>query len=254
MILRALDVETTGLKASEGAAVCQLGWTDLTLVDNEWRIGQPRWMYVNPKHHIPANMSGIHDVTDADVKDAPWIYEAMDAAGLFDPKLTALVAHNARFERQFLDPIFEMHRRHIHTLKIEPLPPAPWICTYKNAIKLDTDGVALDYKAQTLRYQLKLDVDKVLVTPKHTAGPDSFLDALILQRELTKLTVAEMIEIQKSPVVLPRFWFGKHKGERTSDIPSSYYRWMNEPGRDFDEDVLETAAFYLAQRAKEFGA
>jgi len=247
--IRLVDIETTGKEppvSGTAGGVCELGWTDLTQVDTEeWEVGNPRSMLVNPGCAIPPDMSGIHGITDDDVQGKPWIGEALDAAGFFDAKITLLAAHVARFERLFLDPVF----KRVHGENKTPEPH--WICTWKNAITL-APRAKYGHKLQTLRYWLKLDVSKELADPAHRAGPDTYVAAHLLKRELNVMTVARMLELQRSPAILPFFTIGEHAMQPTDTIPSSYFRWMLT--RDFDEDVIATAKAKLAWRAAHFNA
>ncbi|OGR63208.1 MAG: hypothetical protein A2X31_10905 [Elusimicrobia bacterium GWB2_63_22] len=91
-----VDVETTGL-SPRAARVCEVAAISFRGVD---RVGMLAEL-VNPGMPIPAEVSKIHGITDAMVKDSP-------SFGGVAPRLLAMlensvvVAHNAEFDLGFL--------------------------------------------------------------------------------------------------------------------------------------------------------
>jgi hypothetical protein len=45
------------------------------------------------------------------------------------------------------------------------------------------------------------------------------------------------------------FWFGKHRGQRITAVPSSYLRWVYQKCADLDADFRELIRAELARRA-----
>ena len=236
MILRVVDVETTGLERPD-AAVCEIGWTDIETVtdDNLPYIKAPQSLYVNPGHPIPPAMSGIHHIVDADVVGAPSLADAV--AEMMITPADILCAHFAKFEQKFL--------------AIE----LPWICSYK--VSIDVAPNAPEHKLQTLRYWAKLDVDPTLAFPPHRSGPDTYVCACLIARLLVKRTPEQMIAISAAPILLPKLHFGEHASKPIAEVPLSYFSWIVNPPRPhkkpFDEDVLYTANHHLRSRKKENG-
>lgn len=237
MIIRTFDIETTGFDPPEHK-VCELGWCDVLWTGQTWEVDRPFAVLVNPQRPIPPEASAVHHITDEMVKDAILLPEAIWKATR-TPDVIAYAAHFAKFERKFLEDYLDQ----------------PWICTWKNAILLAPN--AREHNNQYLRYWLKLSVDPTLAEPPHRAGPDAYVTAHLLRRELGKMPVKEMIEIQKHPAILPWMTFGKHARGREeempcADIPNSYYRWVlkNVVG---DEDAIATAKHYLEWRRKNYG-
>lgn len=232
MIIRCIDFETTGLAPPE-AAVCEIGWTDVCAlpVDKpgdaiQWAVSAPRSILVNPGHPIPPTTSAVHHIVDADVEGAPLFNDAI-APLLSDDVIFG--AHNAKFERQF----FAAKR---------------WICSYKVALHLAPN--APEHKLQTLRYWLKLQVDRGLAEPPHRAGPDSYVCAHLIARMLAKISPQEMVDISGRASLLPKLHFGKHAGKQFSEVPSDYLDWLIGPkGIKDDEDVLFTARHHLKMRS-----
>lgn len=223
MIIRCVDIETSGLDPKQGAAVIEIGWTDVQIVNGKPIISRPRSILVNPGHEIPPETSGIHHIVNDDVKFALSFNEALP---LISGNDLIFCAHNADFEKKFIS--------------IDN-----WVCTWKAAVRLWPD--APDYKQQTLRYFLKIDADKELANPPHRAGPDSYICALLLSEILNKMTVDEMIKVSSYPVLLPKFHFGKHRGHPISTIPSDYLIWVLST--DMNEDIKYTARLELKRRS-----
>lgn len=229
MLIRCADFETTGLNPADGAGVCEIGWCDLIGLGDpiEWQVTKPFSILVNPGHKIPPEMSAIHHITDAMVAKAPRFGET--AAGLLKGPPRALCAHNARFEQAFF------------TVQV------PWICTYRVAVTIAPQ--APSHSLQALRYWATLGCDDDLAMPPHRAGPDAYVNAVLLARLLNKTSVEEMLKISAGPVILPRFHFGEHAGKPIAQVPTSYLAWIVEKSKGpWDADVMATAQHYLAER------
>lgn len=235
MILRSVDVETTGLDPAQGARVCEIGWTDVVDLPKDktgdvaqWAISAPRATLVNPGCPIPPEISAIHHIVDADVIGAPKFTEAFQPLMDGAPDVV-FCAHVAKFEQLFIT------------------VPVGWICTYKVALSLAPH--APSHSLQALRYWLKLDLDRKTADPPHRAGPDSYVCAHLIARLIKKLTIEQMIEITARPAFLPKFTFGAHAMKPIADVPESYLEWIVSPkGITDNEDVRHTAFTELARR------
>jgi exodeoxyribonuclease X len=87
----------------------------------------------------------------------------------------------------------------------------PWICTYRCALRVWPD--APGHSNQQLRYWLKPEgLDRNVANLAHRAGP--------------------------------RVPFGKHRGQKWSDVPLDYLGWITRQD-DMSEDVKFTARHYL---------
>lgn len=228
MLLRCIDLETLSLDPKDG--VCEAARCDL-LGDGSpggWLpVPAPSCTFVDPRRPIPPESSAIHHITDADVAGARW-WEAA-SSWLIDGSEGIFVAHNAKFEAAYFNP-----------------PGSKWICTYKVALHLAPQ--APSHSLQTLRYWLKLEVDRAVAMPPHRAGPDAYVGAHLLKRMLAKLSPEEMIEISGRPAILPRLHFGIHAKKPIEEVPSSYFEWMlKQP--TMDEDARATASHHLKLRA-----
>lgn len=232
-IIRVYDSETAGMAPPAG--VVEVATVDLW-VHSDGVIGRGRmWSsLVNPGASIPPEASGIHDITDDMVMDAPSFGEVIDRiTGHHDEGVTPThyAAHNAKFDRQWFDP-----------------PNGVWVDTYKVACLMWPD--APNHKLGTLRYYLNLKLADD-AGPRHRALADAYTTAALLRRALATATLEEMVEVSKQPAVLPRIQFGKHAGKRFVEIEASYLEWMVKQ-KDMDEDAVHTA-FIELQRRREKG-
>ena len=111
-----IDLETTGLFPQKRDRILEVGiiaLSDTGEVESEWTT------LVNPQRDV--GPTHIHGITARDVLDAPTFAEV--AAGVIAALAgRTLVAHNARFDTQFLD--YEFERAGLGTR-----PPTPSLCT-----------------------------------------------------------------------------------------------------------------------------
>lgn len=227
--IRTIDFETTGFPEDAVRAICEVGWTDVTVETRE--ISETKSYLVNPGHPIPPQTRGIHHISDSDVAWAPSPDSAMRDLmdGIGDDDLFA--AHNCKFEQAFFG---GGGRR--------------WICTMQCAKHIWPD--APGYSNQTLRYWLEVDDyfevgEEARAMPPHRAGPDTFVTAHILARLLPLASIEELVRLTTTPVVLKGpIRFGKHKGTDWQDLPRDYLGWIADKS-DMDDEMKYTARHYL---------
>jgi exodeoxyribonuclease X len=217
-----VDSETTGVESQDKAVeVAGFFCEDNTIIDHYQSL-------VNPGIPIPPQASAIHHLVDDDVKDAPSIEDAM--APFFDQEFDFVVAHNAAFDKRFMD-----------------FGQAPWACTWKLAMRVYPD--APSHSNQFLRYFLKLPspVHAKNMAP-HRAPYDSEVSTYLFQHLLSKATTDEpleaMLKVSNNPLLLKKCGFGKHKGQLWSDVPRSYLDFILHKSSGWDENVLHTARHY----------
>lgn len=217
MIIRPCDLETTGLDASD--EVIEIGFTDLRNINDIWGLSSvSKQSFVRPARPIPPESSGIHHITDEDVKDAlPWADRwrmLVEVPG--DDGKIIFAAHAAHYERQYLDPLIQ----------------ADWICTWKCSLRQWPELES--HKLQALRYALKLPADPERASPPHRAAPDSYVCGLVLLELLEYQTIETLLRWSSEPAVFSRFDFGKFDGKPLSAADDGFLAWMLD--KDFSED------------------
>lgn len=203
MLIRVIDFETGGLDAEDG--VCEVGWCDVT----DAGVGPPTSILTNPGRMMPDDVIAVHGITNEMVQDAPPYADGF--MRLMEGGVTTFCAHNCEFEQRFFGGA-----------------EVPWICTYKVALRLFPD--AQSHKNSELARMMGLRLDPALSGPLHRAAPDAYITAVMLHEIIVThgLAVADMIQWSSEPKKLSRIPFGKHKGRKWEDIPSSYLAWLAE--------------------------
>lgn len=238
--IRVVDLETTGFEPPEHAP-CEVAWIDMSPVGIDWHINRFSGgaILCNPSRPIPPETSAIHHITDADVQGAPFWPEAIrhciGGAGMFRP--LAFAAHNAKFERQWLTD--------------ELTGGASWICTYKCAMRLWPE--APGHSNQCLRYWRKpAGLNRDVADRAHRAFPDAYVTAFLLREMLALAPMEDLIKWSSEPALLAKVPFGQSRGQRWSEVDFGFLQWVL--ARDFDEDVMHTAATEKARRLAEIEA
>lgn len=193
---------------------------------------------VDPQRDIPPEAMAIHHIVEVDVIDAPTEHEAlMSLFDHFDNSIQVFAAHNAKFDRAFLERITNGSLA------------THWICTYKCALVVWPD--APGHSNQVLRYWLELDPHVPPGLFPHRALYDCYVTREILRELLKHKSVAELIDISARPVLLTKVTFGKHKGKLWSEVDYGYLKWVTGPQGLLDnEDVLYTAQYYMRNYSK----
>ena len=237
-IIRVIDLETTGFTAPEHSP-CEVAFCDLTTLRRDlagaptgWAIAEGDAILCNPGRPIPAESSAIHHITDADVEDNMRWSAALEMvkSGPFWP-INVFAAHNAKFEHQWITD--------------DLTDGAPWICTYKCALRLWPD--APGHSNQTLRYwRNPKNLDRAIAEKTHRAYPDAYVTAHLLRDMLQETTLEQLIQWTSEPALLPKIRHGDLRGQPWSEADESLLYWFLR--KDFDEDVKFTVRHELARR------
>lgn len=240
--LRVIDLETTGLDP-EVDGIVELASVDYVIRDGSLEVSQTFEQLVNPGMPIPPEASAIHHLTDKDVADAATQDEVLEA---FRRQPSAIrVAHNAAFDARFLGD-----------------DPHDYLCTLVASQHLLSDYPK--HGNQYLRYALDLAVGEAQGRLPHRALADCYVtgalleylindeaaveraQSMIARLDQTNLNEVELspeawIDISNQPVVDQICHFGKHRGERWSEVPEDYIDWMKSLGASAWEDRIVNA-------------
>lgn len=259
MFIRIIDFESTALDPSSGGGVCEIGWCDLSVDKRNllgepcaWKVGQPRSLLTNPGCPIPPETSAVHHLIDSDValcdgwKDA-LRYALTSPSPDGDTERLALAAHSAKFERLWVDAAGPDYAS----------PGIHWLCTYKLSMRLWPD--APTHSNMGLRYWRKPEgLRRDLAMPAHRAGPDAYVTAFLLRELLEQaaqdqsMSFDQAVEWSNQPVLETICQIGKQRGTKWADVDDGFLNWLI--GKDFNEDVLFTAHYWLDKRQKEWEA
>lgn len=218
-----VDSETTGVGAEDkavevGGFLCE----GKTIIKHYESL-------VNPGIPIPCTASAIHHITDEDVRNAPSIEDAI--APFFDEEFDFVVAHNAVFDKRFMD-----------------FGEAPWICTMRLSRRVIPE--APSHSNQALRYFLGLEAPKhASVLLAHRALYDSEVTTHLFHHILDLATTDDpiegMLKVSNNPQLLKTVNFGTHKGKEWRNVPRSYLDYILHKSSGWEEDVLHTARYYF---------
>ncbi len=99
-----LDTETTGFDPRTGDRMIEVGCIE---IEDLLPTGRTFHRLINPERLIPADAIKVHGITDDKVRDAPrfreMVHELMDFIGD-----APIIAHNAQFDRAFIDHEFTL--------------------------------------------------------------------------------------------------------------------------------------------------
>lgn len=225
-----LDTETTGLDPREGAELVELAAVVSEPLEDETE--PPIFSeLIRPERPIPPAAMAVHHITPDMVSSArdPALVVQDCAAQLRLGGSTFLVAHNARFDRQFLAAI-----------------PGPWICTWRCALHLWPEMES--HSNQYLRYALGLmDVGAPATLHPHRALYDVLTTQAILREMLRGNSLGHLYDLTSRPAVLHTCRFGKYRGRLWQDVPRDYMQWCLRQ-EDMDEDVHHTCRHWLSER------
>lgn len=219
-----LDTETTGLDPSEHSLV-ELAAVGVDKQDEVFET------LVNPTRDIPPEAKAVHHITEKMCQGKPITSAAVEDMLIKLGRPEVVIAHNAKFDRGFLEPYFT-------ELDYKPR----WICTYKSAVSVYPN--APSHSNQVLRYWLGAEPRLPSDLAPHRALYDVLVTREIFQSLLTHKTINELYQISSNPLLLERVSFGKHKGLLWREVDRGYLRWITSQA-DMNEDVVFTANHYL---------
>ena len=203
------DTETTGFEA----ASCSLLEVAAVRVPRPSSGTIAYQSFVEFEGEIPPDAKATHHITEAEVAPGARFCSPRErvVAKLleFEHEEMAWAFHNAAFDQTFL-----------------PELTRPVICTYRCALHMYPE--APSHKNQALRYWLGLEPEEYLTQglAAHRALYDAGVTAALLNH-MARVTGSfdELVRLTNTPVLLTTVRFGKHKGEKWSDVPRDYAQW-----------------------------
>lgn len=217
-----LDVETTGVDDTD--RLCQVAYKVYGK--------EPISNLYKPPVDISVKAMSVTHITNEHVKDKPEFKGSDDyntLKKLFEEEDYILVAHNSEFDKGMIEK--------------EGINVNHHICTYKLAHHLDTNDETPEYNLQYLRYYLGLDTDGAIA---HDALGDIIVLEQLFLKQLPNITIEEMIEVTKKPILLKSFNFGKHKGVPLSEVPRGYLEWLSSQ-ENVEEDKKYSCDYHLGR-------
>ena len=127
----AFDTETTGLNAMSDR-LTEIG----ACIFSGGEVKEVFNTFVNPEMHIPADVTKLTGITDADVADAPDEETALRAFIKFAGD-RPVVAHNAQFDMSFLGAVASRHGIRYTPVVLDTLAMSRALCPELKRFKLD---------------------------------------------------------------------------------------------------------------------
>ena len=220
-----MDTETGGLQVEDG--VVEVGWVEL---DAQANIIDQRESLIDPgTGFICPSASGVHGITMGMVADKPTLDEFFSIADgtcygkPIEADQIVFIAHKADFDLKFLSP-------HLQGEVLQ-------VCTLRWARHLWPD--CPNHTLGCLKYALNLRRD---AGDAHRVMSDIMVTYDLLRLILTTLGVSldELAERSKQPMMLHRIPFGKFKGEHPSAMDRNYIRWALNNMKEIDIDLRHT--------------
>lgn len=230
MTIRVIDIETTGTDPTKDATI-EVASVDVYKTPDGHGITSEREALVFPGMPIPPASSAVHHLIDADVANAKRIEEVIKDFDTAD----AYVAHNAAFERGFLDRYFGERT---------------WICTMKCALRVWPD--APSHGNQALRYWrghvTPFGWPRDKLTP-HRALSDCVVTAALFVELIKAASWKQLVAWSSEPALYSTLKFGKHRGTKYIDAPPDYLDWLANKS-DMDADTKFSARHWLEKRSE----
>lgn len=162
------DTETTGRSPLDGDRIVEIGCVEMI----GFEVSRSFHAYLNPERDVPEEVVRVHGLTGAFLRDKPLFSAVHLELMSFFGDVDMIVAHNAEFDRGFLNA--ELER-----LGVAPLPQDRFIDTLAVARKKLRAGQRLSLDALSKYYRLdQRGFD--LSARKGAGGHGALLDAQML--------------------------------------------------------------------------
>jgi DNA polymerase-3 subunit epsilon len=163
------DTETTGFEPDHGDRVVELACVEII---NLMPTGRTFHRYVNPERDVPEEVVKVHGLTAKFLADKPRFGEiAADLVAFFED--SPIVAHNAEFDRKFLNGELQRAGRRLYEKE-------RFVDTLALARRVLPAGQRLSLDALATHFQRKFDTKFDLAQRKGSGGHGALIDARIL--------------------------------------------------------------------------
>ncbi|MBN2900060.1 MAG: 3'-5' exonuclease [Clostridia bacterium] len=194
--------------------------------------------------NIPFESMEVHNITNEDLQvKGVDLYADTEFSKMIEAHNTAdhyLIAHNIKFD--------------LGMLAKEGFTPQYTIIDTLRVAKHIYAGTP--HRLQYLRYSLGLYREIPFAEERygikaeaHSAIGDVLLLKIFVDHLIKEgYDLNKMVELTRTPVLITKFTFGKHKGQEISEVADrdrSYLHWMKNNIADLDEDMLYTLNHYL---------
>lgn len=228
-----IDTETTDATTERG--VVEVG---IVVTDENFNVLREAESLIDPQRLISPSASGVHGLTNDDVKDSPTLEEYFSDSGpecygglIQGP--AALIGHRVSFDT--------------HTLGRFVDGGFTELCTLRWVRRLYPE--ADDHKLSTLIFALDLPRS----AGAHRALADVYSAMYLAQHicERTGLTLHQLVEASKPPMEVLLMPFGKHKGTPIAEMPKHYIEWALREMKDLDRDLVHTLNLALEKKRSQ---
>lgn len=161
------DTETTGLSPANGDRIVEIGAVEMI----GFEVGASKHFYLNPERDVPEEVVRVHGLTGHFLADKP-LFSSVCQELLEFFGADTIVAHNAEFDRGFLNA--ELER-----CGLAPMPRERFVDTVEKAraklragVRLSLDGLSKHYRLDQRGFDLG--------ARKGAGGHGALLDAKML--------------------------------------------------------------------------
>lgn len=203
------DTETTGIRSSQDRIV------EIAAYDPERDLTFER--LINPGISIPAEVSAIHNISDAMVADCPSFAEVGKEFIDFCSGEVVLIAHN--------NDAFDIHFVRNEMQRHQIAFPTEWQF-------FDTLKWARRYRPDLPRHTLQFlrEMYGIEKNNAHRALDDVIVLHQIYVCMVDDLSICDAITLLNKPRDLQHMPFGKHQGKPLKDLPPDYIKWLAGSG------------------------
>ncbi len=243
MNLVILDTETTGIKQDD--RICQLSYI---VSDEDLEIKEIYNELVKPPIPISFESMAIHHITNEMVEDKPKIKFSSSFKKLkeLNSNQNIIVIHNAKFDLEMLKKEdFNPHFQLIDTFRVlKHLIPDG-----KYSLQYNRYALGLYKKEQVLIDKFNIQINA------HDALGDVVVLYLLLEYILKefKLSINDLIELTKKPILYDKFYQGKYKFKEIKEViinDPDYIEYLLEQP-DLEDDLEYSIKYYLQNLQEE---